>query len=102
MALCGALVNDVYKVFTFVTLGFGIAESAFDIFGKSFCKFLNFVFGAKGVIRRNAGLPAVERLAPGNLLDMLLDVYTGASCVSKSSAQMMYHMRVVRITRIIN
>ena len=60
-----------------MALGFGIAESAFDIFGKSFCKFLNFIFWAKGVIRRDAGLPAVQSLAPGNLLDMLLDVYAG-------------------------
>ena len=59
MALCGALVDDVYKVFAFMALGFGIAESALDIFGKCCCKFLNFVFRAKGVIRCNAGLPAI-------------------------------------------
>ena len=59
MALGGSLVNDMYKVFAIVALGLGVAESAFDFFCKSFGKFLNFVFWAKGVIGRDAGLSAV-------------------------------------------
>ena len=54
-----SLVYDVYKVFAIVALGLGVAESAFDFFCKSFGKFLNFVFWAKGVIGRDAGLSAV-------------------------------------------
>ena len=54
-----AFIDNVDKVLTFMALGFGIAESSLDVFCKCFCKFLNFIFWAKGVVWRNAGLPSV-------------------------------------------